>query len=77
MAEERSPQELLAEAIAASGPSVDAEGAMCTGWVVIAEWVGADGQYWMTHMADEQSPSWRTKGLLYNALHTPAGDTGG
>lgn len=65
MAEERTSQERLAEAIAASAPDV-----------VLGEWVDSDGNYWQTRMTDEQSPTWRIQGLLFDALHNPAREDG-
>jgi hypothetical protein len=64
----RSPQEVLAEAIAATSPAVDSDGAVCTGWVLVAEWVGSDGGYLMSRLCDGTSPVWRVKGLLCEAL---------
>lgn len=65
---EREPRDVLADAIASTSRSIDADGAMCTGWVVIAEWTGADGAYWVSRLADEATPRWRLKGLLRDAL---------
>lgn len=65
---ERRPHDVIAEAIATTSKTVNDEGAMCTGWVVVAEWTDADGAYWVTRLSDETSPSWRIKGLLHDAL---------
>ena len=45
--------------------------AICTGWVLVAEWTDgtADG-FWTTTLADDQQPDWRQKGLLHHALET-------
>lgn len=71
-------RDVLADAIASTAPemarSVDADGAMCTAWIVIAEWTDSNGDYWMTRQQDETSPSWRVKGLLHDALYQQAGD---
>ncbi|MGI8333459.1 hypothetical protein ACRYCC_26200 [Actinomadura scrupuli] len=65
---EQSKQARIADALAAEPPE-DAPGAMLNGWIVIAEWVDAEGHFWQTQLADAQSPSWRSKGLLFDALH--------
>lgn len=59
--------DIIAEAIAKTADSVDQDGAMCTGWVLVAQWVGADGGHWMTRLADSETPRWQTLGLLRTA----------
>jgi hypothetical protein len=63
------PHDVIAEAIASTSKDIDDNGAMCTGWVLIAEWTDAEGAYWLRRLSDETSPSWRTKGLLHDALY--------
>lgn len=44
-------------------------GAICTGWVVVAEWSTPDGQMWCSRYWAEHTPSWRRNGLLHEALY--------
>jgi hypothetical protein len=37
---------------------------MCTGWVIVSEWMDAEGQYWTYIGADERNPPWRHYGLM-------------
>ncbi len=63
-----SPRERIAAAIAADPPG-SVPGAMLNGWVLVAEWVSPDnGELWLTRVADDKAPSWRTKGMLYESL---------
>jgi len=43
-------------------------GALCTGWIVISEWLDADGDYWTHVERDDRNPPWRHQGLLQHAL---------
>lgn len=63
----QTPAEVLADAIANTAGAVDGEGAICTGWVLIAEWVTADGEHCLMRL-DADAPRWRTVGLLETAL---------
>jgi hypothetical protein len=78
----RTPADVLSDAIAQTAGSVDGEGAMCTGWVLVAEWMTADGEHCISRL-DNAAPRWRTVGLLQTALahyqyemthHGPADD---
>jgi hypothetical protein len=45
--------------------------AICTGWVLVSEWLGSGPQdYWTLTLADSQQPEWRHKGLLRHGLET-------
>jgi len=46
------------------------EGAMCTGWVIVSEWMDADGQFWTYVGADDRNPPWRHLGLLSYCVDT-------
>ena len=50
------------------------EGAMCTGWVIVSEWMDADGQYWTFCAVDDRNPPWRHKGLISYVLEREAYD---
>lgn len=62
----QTPAEVLSDAIAATAGSVDGEGAICTGWVLVAEWMTADGAHCMTRL-DSAPPRWLIVGLLRTA----------
>lgn len=42
--------------------------AICTGWVIVSEWLGADGEYWTHVEHDDRNPPWRHTGLLSYTL---------
>lgn len=44
------------------------EGAVLRNWVVVADWVGIDGDKWMSHIANKDSSSWEVVGLLQTAM---------
>lgn len=46
------------------------EGAMCTGWVIVSEWMDADGQFWTYVGSDDRNPPWRHLGMLSWTLET-------
>jgi hypothetical protein len=54
------------------------DGAVLTGYVVIAEWAKPDGTRWLTKTAgdlnDEGPGVWTVKGWLYHALDTAQRD---
>lgn len=63
----RTPSDVLSDAIADTADSIDGDGAICTGWVMVAEWMTADGAPCMTRL-DSALPRWQTVGLLRSAL---------
>lgn len=72
MSEESSPQDVIAVAIASTGPSmardIESEGVMCTEWVSVAGWTDAEGRWWMTTTRSRDAPAWRIRGLLAEAI---------
>lgn len=44
--------------------------ALLTGWVVVAEWINADGEPNLSAFAREGMPHWRINGLLDSAPST-------
>ena len=61
-------QERLQRVIAKTNDAPDeVRGAVLRNWVVVADWVGIDGQKWMTHTASENTASWEVVGLLQSA----------
>lgn len=54
----------LEEAIRAYEKETEGENALLTGWVVVAEWIDADGDPNLTAFAREGMPYWRIDALL-------------
>ena len=76
------PSIALTHAIQETGPHTEDEpsegmedGAVLTGWVLVAEWLSVDGSSWISRLdgdaAGEPLTSWRREGLLHNALFDP------
>jgi hypothetical protein len=42
------------------------------GWIVISEWMDADGSRWLGRLASEDSTRWQRKGYLHEALYDEA-----
>lgn len=62
-------QERLHRVISKTNDAQDAvEGAVLRNWVVVADWVGVDGQKWLTHTSSENASAWESVGLLQTAL---------
>jgi hypothetical protein len=49
-------------------PHEDMEGALLTGWVVVAEWTDREGKQWLSRFMDEHSSSWKVSGMLRHAI---------
>lgn len=47
---------------------IDADGAMCTAFVLITEWIDSNGKFYSLTVTDEESPGWRHEGLINHAL---------
>lgn len=68
---DKSVRDRLHEAIAKTNDYPDeVEGAFLKGWVLVASWVGTDGEPWLTHMNDETSPAWELMGMLQTTADT-------
>ena len=50
------------------------EGAICTGWVIVSEWMDAEGQFWTYTAVDDRNPPWRHQGLLNYVLEAGSYD---
>lgn len=46
---------------------LDKEGAMCTQWVLVAEWMDSEGKLWFSTHAEPSGPVWRINGMLDHA----------
>ena len=42
-------------------------GALCTTWILITEWVDTDGNFWFSSHAEPDQPVWRQSGMLDHA----------
>ncbi len=59
------PAEFLADFLKAnSKEAVNVEGAFCTGYVLAAEYMDAEGNYYTYVLKDDSVPAWRYEGLL-------------
>lgn len=47
---------------------IDDNGAMCTSFVLITEWVDSKGEFYSFTVKDNESPPWRHEGLINYAL---------
>ena len=54
----------LEEAIIAYEKDSGGEGVLLTGWVIVAEWINADGEPELSAFAREGMPYWRIDALL-------------
>ena len=50
--------------------TVDKEGALCTNYILVAEFVDTNNEYYKMVLKDETLPVWRHTGLLYHILET-------
>jgi hypothetical protein len=44
------------------------DGAMVTGWCLVVEFIGDDGEYYLQTLHDEKKPVWQHKALLNEGL---------
>lgn len=49
---------------------LDKEGAMCTSWILVSEWMDSEGNVWFSTHGEPDLPIWRTNGLLQHAIDT-------
>lgn len=45
------------------------DGALVTGWVVVAELMASDGERWLSRANSSSLPVWSAKGLHHEALY--------
>lgn len=46
---------------------LDKDGAMCTSWVIVSEWIDSDGNFWFSTHSEPDLPIWRMNGMLAHA----------
>lgn len=66
--EAHDPEDVITTAIQATGNAI-ADGALLTGYILVAEWVDPDGQRWLSRGASTGTTSWQRAGWLHEALH--------
>jgi hypothetical protein len=67
--EEHNKPSAIDDALAEIGRIAFVEPAICTGWVLVSEWMGeGDKDYWTLTLADDQNPDWRHLGLVHHGL---------
>lgn len=64
----------IEQAIMAYEKEAGGDGALLTGWVVVAEWVDGNGDPNLTAFARERMPHWRINALLEEAPYQIAYD---
>lgn len=43
------------------------EGAMCTTWILITEWIDSDGNFWFSSHTEPEQPVWKQIGMVDHA----------
>lgn len=55
-----------------AGMNDELEGAVLTGWVIVAEWMAPTGNRWLSQFHGsangDRCPNWQLQGYLHNAL---------
>ena len=77
MADVETVRQRLHETIAIENPfeaEDEPDAAVVTGWVLIAEWQGVDGNRWLSKVSSDASgdrglPSWTERGLCSEIVH--------
>jgi hypothetical protein len=62
-----SEQQHIAESVSVVPPK---PGLTLGGWVLMAEWIEADGQKLLTRLVSDRSSAWLIKGFLHEGLYT-------
>jgi hypothetical protein len=63
------PRDAIHDAIQTHAPIARAEGAILTGWIVVAEWMAQDGERWLSKAYASATPQWTATGMIYEVLH--------
>jgi hypothetical protein len=46
---------------------LDKDGALCTSWILVSEWMDSHGNFWFSTHTEPDMPIWRTNGMLSHA----------
>ena len=71
MAEETEAKiKLLTDAVQGLSTLLDKDGAMCTSWILVSEWMDSNGNFWFSTHSEPDMPIWRVNGMLDHAQST-------
>ena len=59
---------IIDDALASMASIVFPDPTVCLSWIIIGEWLDADGEIFTMTFTDVKTPEWRQKGLLHNAI---------
>lgn len=59
------------EALLCDGDEGSPGRGVLTGFVLVAEWAGDDGEMWLTTTRPDSQPYWRSNGMLAAAIQEP------
>lgn len=45
------------------------DGAVLTGWVLVAEWMTPDGDRWLSKAHAAGTTAWAARGMMHDAIH--------
>lgn len=62
-------REAIHGAIQQHGRMGTEDGAVLTGWALVAEWMDADGERWLSKAHAPHTSSWTAKGMHHEALY--------
>ena len=51
-----------------TSPSARNEGGVCVSWILVSEWVDAEGTIWLEENRTTDMPEWRRLGILSYAM---------
>jgi hypothetical protein len=51
-----------------TSPSARVEGGVCVSWILVSEWVDAEGNIWLEENRTADMPEWRRMGILNYVL---------
>jgi hypothetical protein len=61
-------REAIHDAIQEHGRMGVDDGAVLTGWTLVAEWMTPDGERWLSKAHGAHTTSWAAKGMMHEAL---------
>jgi hypothetical protein len=60
---------IIDDALSEIGRIAFPDPAICTGWVIVSEWMGSgEDDVWTLTLTDITSPEWRLLGLMHHAI---------
>lgn len=58
----------ITDAVQGLATLLDKDGAFCTSWVLVSEWMDSEGNLWFSTHAEPDGPVWRVNGMLTHAI---------